>query len=78
MLREFHIIFRDNDVESLVCPVDLNKLQDLEVVLVDIIGQSERTNVNHVNVGVFYREDTRDLRVLLLLQFFSGKALQLR
>lgn len=38
MLGEFNIILRDNDVESLFSPVDLNELQDLKIVLVDIIG----------------------------------------
>lgn len=52
MLREFHVVFRHHYMEPLLRIIDLNELQDLQVVLVDIIGESERAHIDHIDIGI--------------------------
>ena len=56
MLREFHVVLRDDNMKSLICIVNFDEFQDLKIVLVDIISESERTDVDDIYIGVFDRE----------------------
>jgi hypothetical protein len=53
MLREFNVVFRDYNMKSLIRIVNFNEFQDLKIVLVDIICESERTDVYDIYIGVF-------------------------
>ena len=75
MLVEANIILRDNQVEPLVRLFDLDELKDLHVVLEHFTCESVRADVDHIHVRIFYREDSRYLRILLLLKLLHGHSL---
>jgi len=77
MLMEAHVVFRDNQVEPFGRLFDLNKLQDLHVVLIDFACQCVWTNVNYINFRIFHREDSCDLCVFLLLELFNSHTFHL-
>lgn len=77
MLGELHIVFGNDDVESLVSGIDFYEFEYLKVVLVYVVGECEGTNVDNVNIWVLDGENTCNLRVLLLLELLCGESLQL-
>ena len=77
MLGELHIVFGNDDVESLVSGIDFYEFEYLKVVLVYVVGERERTYVDNVNIWVLDGENACNLRVLLLLELLCGESLQL-
>ena len=75
MLVEANIILRDNQVEPLVRLFDLDELEDLHVVFEHFTCESVWADVDYIHVGVLYREDSRDLRILLLFELLHGHSL---
>ena len=53
MAFERRIILRDDDMEALGGRLNLDQLKDLQVVLVNFTGESEWTDVDYVDIGVF-------------------------
>ena len=78
MLGELDIVLWDYNVETLVCIINFDKLKNLKIVLVNIICECERTNINHIYIWILNRENTSYLRVFLLLQLLYCKSLKLR
>jgi len=70
MTRELHIIFWCYYVEAISWVFNLNQFQNLHVVLFNFLCQSEWTNVNNVDIRILDREDSCNLSVLFLLEFF--------
>ena len=77
VLGELHIVFGNDDVESLVSGIDFYEFEYLKVVLVYVVGERERTYVDNVDIWVLDGENTCNLRVLLLLELLCGESLQL-
>ena len=77
MPRELHIVLRHDHHESLLWLFNLHKVQDLQVVLVDLVSQRIRANVDDVDVWVLDTEYPRDLCILLLLEFLGRHSLEL-
>ena len=75
MLVEANIILRDDQMEPLVRLFDLHELQDLHVVFEYFTCESIWADVDHVNVWVLYREDSRYLGIFLLFELLHGHSL---
>ena len=76
MVLELVIVFWNNKMESTLWILNLYKLKDLHVVLVDFTGKSIRTDVDHINVWVFNRENPDNLCIFLLLKLLSAHSLK--
>ena len=77
MLGELHIVFGNDDVESLVSGIDFYEFEYLKVVFVYVVGECEWTYVDNVDIWVLDGENACNLRVLLLLELLCGESLQL-
>ena len=77
MLREFYIVLRDYNVESLVCGIYFHQFKDLKIVFVNIVSEGEGTHIDYIDIRVLHREYASYLRVLLLFEFLHGKSLEL-
>ena len=75
--RELHVVLRDDYHEPLLWLFDLHQIQNLQIVLVDLVRQRIRTDVNDVYIWVLDTEDPRDLCILSLLELLDGGPLEL-
>ena len=75
MLMEAHVVLWHDQMESLRWLLTFNERQDLHVVLEDFAGERVRADVDHVDIRVFDGENSRDLRVLLLLELLNSHSL---
>lgn len=76
MLIELGVVFRNDQVEAFAGVFNFDQLQYLHVVFIDFRRHRKRTDVDNVNVWIFAREDSHDLRVLLLLQLCDRHAFE--
>ena len=75
MAWKFDVIFRHDYSESFLWLLNLDKLQDLQVIVVYLICQWIRTNINHINIGVLDAEYSCYLHILFLLEFLNRHSL---
>jgi len=76
VLMELGVVFRNDQVEAFAGIFNLDQFQYLHVVFIDFRRHRERTDVDNVDVWIFAREDSHDLRVLLLLQLCDRHPLE--
>lgn len=74
---EAHIVLWHDQMESLSWFLDFNELQDFHVILEDFASERVRADVDHVDIGVFDGENSRDLRILLLFELLNSHSLHL-
>jgi len=68
---EFDIVFWYNHTEPLLRFLDFYEFQNLEVIIVDFVGQRERANINDINIWILDAKNSRNLSVLLLFELFD-------
>lgn len=74
---ELHVVFGDDDVQSVGCIGDFPQVKNLHVVLGNLGCQQEGRHVDDVDVWVFQSENSRNLGVFPLLIFLETHASQL-
>ena len=74
---ESWIILRHYNVETRFWVLNFDELEDFQIILVDLIRQRVRADVDNIDIRVLDREDAHDLRILLLLQLLYREAAQL-
>ena len=73
---ELGVVFRNDQVEAFAGIFNFDEFQYLHVVFIHFRRHRERTDVDNVDVWIFAREDSHDLRVLLLLQLCDRHPLE--
>lgn len=70
------VVLRNDNHESLLRLLDLHQIQNLQIVLIDLMSQRIRTDVNDIDIWILDAEDPRDLRILPLLELLDGHPLE--
>lgn len=68
---EFHVVFWYNHTEPLLRFLDFYEFQNLEVIIVDFVGQRERANINDINIWILDAKNSRNLSIFLLFELFN-------
>jgi hypothetical protein len=74
MAWELDVVFRHNNVKATAWVFDLNKLENLHVVLLNFLSKSVGTDVDNIYIWVLHTKDSRDLGVFLLFELFNAQS----
>jgi len=78
MRMEFSKVLWNNSREPPIRILNFHQLKNLQIVVVNFLGQRERTNVNDIDVWVFNIEQPCNLGIFSLLVLFQCHPLVLR
>jgi hypothetical protein len=68
---EFDVVFWYNHTEPFLRFLNFYEFQNLEVIIVDFVGQRERANINDINIWILDAKNSRNLSILLLFELFD-------
>lgn len=71
MSVEFDVVFWYNDTEPFLWFLNFYEFQNLEVIIVDFVGQREWTNINNINVWILDAKNSGNLGIFLLFKLFD-------
>jgi hypothetical protein len=74
---ETNVILRHNDGKSALWVFNFDKLQNFEVIIVNLIRQREWTHIDNIYIRILHTEKPCYLGIFFLLILFEGHSLML-